>query len=753
MSAITRVQGNARGTTTSSTLTITMGAAPTAGNLLILTYGSGGSGYITISSISQTGVTWTLAKQKEYNSMVDDEIWYGVVGSSPSATITVNLSGAPSSYGAVGNVCEYTIGTPAIWTLDQTASATDSGTTLVTGTTGTTYTANEVIVGSVVIANTGQTTPVGNSFALLDGAQYEYISDAYLEYIASATGTFSSSTTVSGAHNSVGAIATFYGIPLTVDVNVSDSGSGSDALAVGAIPISVSDSGSGSDATAITANMTVTETGSGSDSVTSGGPVDVSDSGLGSDAASVLAQVGPVLPIFADSFQSGDFSAWSNEYFNAGNFLTVSSAVTYNNEPFSASVYINEVGAAVGGAGSYATVNKVFAESQSPIYCRFYVYLTELPGPVENDAIILFTLYNGEHDLVEVGLVRKSGNLEFRADENYPSEIYSYSSPVDFQANTWYCIEVGYVQDPVNGAYYIFFNGTQVLNDTGLNTSAGDATSIACPSNRQQGTLTYPVVYTDCVVMANTYIGPIGYGLSDIGLAVDVASTPGVISVSDICTGDAGLIMSWPIGVSDAVSGADSASMVVATQIPVSDTSSGADAVASLQAQIPVLDAGAGAESIGVQGAIPVSDVGSGADSAIVGSPVNVSDSGLGSDILVAVNVQVLISDVGLGTDALAAIIAQILATDLGLGTDSLLLGIPVNLSDLGLGTDSLLLGTPVNLSDSGLGSDVVVIKAQVFLSDIGTGLDVAVIVGTLPTHAIIIQTEKGNVTLQSDSD
>ena len=84
----TVVQDAASTNSNSSTKSVTLSRAPWPGNVLILCMSIATT--TTISSISQTGVTWTqVAGNSGLNPTV--AIWKGVVGSSPGSTITVTI--------------------------------------------------------------------------------------------------------------------------------------------------------------------------------------------------------------------------------------------------------------------------------------------------------------------------------------------------------------------------------------------------------------------------------------------------------------------------------------------------------------------------------------------------------------------------------------------------------------------------------------------------------------------------------------
>ena len=208
------VQGNAYGAKSGSTIPVTLSSTPTSGNVLIATICNNkeGPSPVTVSSISQTGVTWTLQKAHYYYwsspyVTFDCEIWLGVVGSGASKDITINLSGTPA-YGAFADVCEWS-GVATSDFLDQTASNQNENSAQTdTGTTSTTTQANELWIGAVAACNT-QSSPT-NGFTLLDG---EYVSGficmGYLYKIVSSTGAANTGTTVGYADHWVGCIATF----------------------------------------------------------------------------------------------------------------------------------------------------------------------------------------------------------------------------------------------------------------------------------------------------------------------------------------------------------------------------------------------------------------------------------------------------------------------------------------------------------------------------------------------------------------
>jgi hypothetical protein len=105
----------------------------------------------SVTSITQTGVTWLKAKSQVQDSgYATAEIWYGIVGVGASKTVTVNLSITGTYYGATADICEYS-GLNTTSLLDKTASNIGAlGTVTDTGTTASTSQNNELWIGCIV---------------------------------------------------------------------------------------------------------------------------------------------------------------------------------------------------------------------------------------------------------------------------------------------------------------------------------------------------------------------------------------------------------------------------------------------------------------------------------------------------------------------------------------------------------------------------------------------------------------------------
>jgi hypothetical protein len=213
----TLVQNTAvAGASAATTLTVTLGSAPTNGNTLIAVITAAGQYEVTgqVSGISETGATWTKAVAQGSQGACDTEIWYAnnVSGASTTITITQAASGYMSAV-----VAEYS-GLATSGVLDKTASNYNSGSsTGDTGTTATTSQANELWIGGIGYDSyaTSQLSSPTNGFTVVNWANGSgswwlgEVSTNFLAHNATATGTADSSGAIGAAASWDGVMATF----------------------------------------------------------------------------------------------------------------------------------------------------------------------------------------------------------------------------------------------------------------------------------------------------------------------------------------------------------------------------------------------------------------------------------------------------------------------------------------------------------------------------------------------------------------
>jgi hypothetical protein len=224
---ISRVQGNANGSTFSDNISINLTATPQDGDVLIAAVGAGCSdSTIGVSNITECGVSWTPIDSYDIPSSevvrphyplesYTCEIWIGIVTSGANSSITVNLTNK-ATYGATCDICEYNNINTTV-PLDQYGNSAieDYGAILPTGFTPLTNQSNELWIGAIW-TDGGQQSNAGNGFVLMDGTANSYGNSlSFLEKIVNETGVASSNTTISPLSypsNYVGIITTFRGV-------------------------------------------------------------------------------------------------------------------------------------------------------------------------------------------------------------------------------------------------------------------------------------------------------------------------------------------------------------------------------------------------------------------------------------------------------------------------------------------------------------------------------------------------------------
>ncbi|MEI6605174.1 MAG: DUF6288 domain-containing protein [Verrucomicrobiota bacterium] len=208
-----RVQSStgSTGTSSATSFKVTLTSSPGVGNTLIAVISTRGSSAGSVSSISQTGATWSRVVQAANGSGTTTEIW--IASNVPASTATA-LTINQASLRSAAVVMEYS-GILSASPVDQTASTTGSSTAAVTGTTTATTQANELWVGGIGIADGRRTlnSPYGSSFTVVafpkSGTTSSDAMIYALEKIVNASGSASSGGSVSNSDAWAGAIATF----------------------------------------------------------------------------------------------------------------------------------------------------------------------------------------------------------------------------------------------------------------------------------------------------------------------------------------------------------------------------------------------------------------------------------------------------------------------------------------------------------------------------------------------------------------
>lgn len=136
----------------------------------------------------------------------------------------------------------------------------------------------------------------------------------------------------------------------------------------------------------------------------------------------------------------------------------------------------------------------------------------------------------------------------------------------------------------------------------------------------------------------------------------------------------------------------------------VNDAGAGTDSI-TIQGQPSLIDSGSGADAISIEGQASVSDQGQGQDSVLAQGNVAPSDQGQGIDSIEAKG-YADISETGSGQESMT-IEGRGQISDTGQGTDQVSAAAQVELQDQGAGIDGIAAGPLVEIHDEGIGIDI----------------------------------------------
>ena len=201
------------GTNAQTSFTVSLGNAPQNGNTLIAVISGRTTTTNNITSITQSGATWTRAISRANTVDTNTEIWYTTALNNAGTTITITQLSARSA--AV--IMEYG-GLLYAAPLDQIASNANgsNSSSASTGTTATTTSGPQLWIGAIGLRSSGFTlSSITNSFGEIDNAFSTNATASNnarvyaLERRVTAIGTASTGGTISSSSRYSGAIATF----------------------------------------------------------------------------------------------------------------------------------------------------------------------------------------------------------------------------------------------------------------------------------------------------------------------------------------------------------------------------------------------------------------------------------------------------------------------------------------------------------------------------------------------------------------
>jgi DNA-directed RNA polymerase subunit RPC12/RpoP len=210
--------------------------------------------------------------------------------------------------------------------------------------------------------------------------------------------------------------------------------------------------------------------------------------------------------IFAHGFEGGDFGtdpqtgyAWTGTAVGSGATATVESANPHHGT-YDMKNYVP--------AGEYSVAYKSGLTSTNPCYGRFYVKFDNVPVTVGN-SLNLGNLQAEPIEIVSTRVKRYSDGLKwtlrYRSGGAWVESDTIVSATPAINTNQWYCIEYKAYVHTSAGEARVYVDGTEILTATGLNNDAvGGITRIEVGISADEAS----TAYHDCVVVADTYIGP-----------------------------------------------------------------------------------------------------------------------------------------------------------------------------------------------------------------------------------------------------
>jgi autotransporter-associated beta strand protein len=213
LARIQSATGNTGGNTQSN-FAVTLTSAPTDGNTLVAVISTRSGSSNTVSSISQTGTTWTRATQSTNFWGVTTEIWYAPARSTSGAGVFITLSTSNTRSSAA--VMEYS-GVLALNPLDVANGNANFATNTSASTNSiTTNQANELIIAAIGVNSSGVTlSSIQNSFSLVatsestNGSSSNNSRVFALERMVTSAGSYSTGATLSSSRIWAASIASF----------------------------------------------------------------------------------------------------------------------------------------------------------------------------------------------------------------------------------------------------------------------------------------------------------------------------------------------------------------------------------------------------------------------------------------------------------------------------------------------------------------------------------------------------------------
>lgn len=192
---------------------------------------------------------------------------------------------------------------------------------------------------------------------------------------------------------------------------------------------------------------------------------------------------------------AGDFSAWTSVNVGDGQSLTVST-----------DTYHHGVNCAKGVTNAgYQTcfAQKGLGSGYTTLYLRVYLKIGTLP-PSGGDVRFAFISDTAYNYAVQMRINNTSGTYYARV-RNYVASATYTGDAITISADTWHSFELKAVRHESEGEVKMYYDGVEVLSQSGVNTQTENSYGIVGISLSDTYACTN---YFDCVVVSDAYIGP-----------------------------------------------------------------------------------------------------------------------------------------------------------------------------------------------------------------------------------------------------
>ena len=292
--------------------------------------------------------------------------------------------------------------------------------------------------------------------------------------------------------------------------------------------------------------------------------------------------------IFEDDFESGDFSAWSGTFVDAGSSAEVGTDHVHHGS-YAAKFSVE----AWDSACCYKSVS-----GYNTLHIRLYVYWTSLPPSGYKIQFAHIGQYGASAPTVRLELKNDNGQYKFGYYRSVPGG-YDNLGDITISTNEWHCFELKVVKDSSNGEYKAWYDGDEIVSETGLDTSSANLNYVSVGLWGQGWAVSD--IWIDCVVVADTYIGEEGE-VTEVQVLDSAAGTEAIsrpyrfFSLTDAAFGQEVMLKIRNLSLLDAAIGLEI--LRKARDIgTITDTAQGLEQILK-QRLIKLLDQAAGSETI-----------------------------------------------------------------------------------------------------------------------------------------------------------